>query len=203
MYIPIKHSTKAASLTYSAVLFVLSLSLCWWSDVIIDRFSLFGILAYVALIVAYIVCVISSLVSLKKECTANTLLALMILVVILLITVFFPFREVKAYCDYKLHTEKRMKVVTSIVNNCDDLKTGEKLLQSDCNYLSSDGSVYIFKNDEEGAVVAFWVFRGLLSGSFMTIYSNLGENGIRVCIQSQDINIKRFDDYWYYVEAYD
>lgn len=46
-------------------------------------------------------------------------------------------------------------------------------------YVSSDGEIYVYQNDENGTVIGFWILRGMLSGSVELIYSEGEENLIR------------------------
>ncbi|MBR5093833.1 MAG: hypothetical protein IK095_01935 [Oscillospiraceae bacterium] len=68
--------------------------------------------------------------------------------------------------------------------------------------LSSDGQVFLYENDENGQVVCFWVFRGMLSGSFELIYSSGGEELIRANEKKiYVVRIEKLKENWYYVET--
>ncbi|MBQ3263020.1 MAG: hypothetical protein IJH52_07580 [Oscillospiraceae bacterium] len=65
--------------------------------------------------------------------------------------------------------------------------------------LSSDGEVFVYQNDKNGQVICFWVFRGMMSGSFELIYSSGGEELIRA--NETVVNIEQLKENWYYVET--
>ncbi|MBR3136221.1 MAG: hypothetical protein IKG32_04300 [Clostridia bacterium] len=68
--------------------------------------------------------------------------------------------------------------------------------------VSASGQALVLQNDERGQVVAFWIFRGMLSGSMLLVYSSGGEELIRASQEGPFITrIEQARDTWYYVET--
>ena len=67
-------------------------------------------------------------------------------------------------------------------------------------YLSVDGEVYVYQNDEDGTQIGFWIHRGVLTGSEELMYSSNGEKLIKENETDHPIKrIKKLNKYWYYV----
>lgn len=72
-------------------------------------------------------------------------------------------------------------------------------LPSKYRKLSTNGQVYLYLNNENDIVLAFWISRGILSGSTQVIYTTGGEELIRSNELGQSItSITKLDDAWYY-----
>lgn len=67
--------------------------------------------------------------------------------------------------------------------------------------LSDSGQIRVLKNDNEGTLIVFWIFRGLLSGSRKLMYSTGGEQLIRENESHEIIEIIYIKNRWYYVET--
>ncbi|MBQ7031423.1 MAG: hypothetical protein IJN13_03515 [Bacilli bacterium] len=80
----------------------------------------------------------------------------------------------------------------------DDL--GNVKLPNKYKKVSTSGEVAVYQNDEDGKVVAFWIFRGMQSGSVQLIYSTGGEELIMDNETGHPIvSIDKLKDNWYYV----
>lgn len=79
---------------------------------------------------------------------------------------------------------------------------GNVTLPNKYKKLSTSGQIFIYQNNEEGQVIGFWVFRGMLSGSIKVIYSTGGEDLIKNNEKGHPIiKIEKLKDNWYYVET--
>ena len=109
---------------------------------------------------------------------------------------FIPEELVEAQLDL------RMQVVEMVQNGelaVDEL--GNAQLPAKYNMTSSDGSVFVYQNDEE-QVVSFWVFRGMLSGSIELIYSSGDESLIYQNVSAHPIeNVTKLKEHWYLVDT--
>ena len=118
-----------------------------------------------------------------------------------LLVLFFPFREVKVRLELNLYEEERLEIIKMIEDNklkVDDL--GNVKLPNKYKKVSTSGEVAVYQNDEDGKLIGFWVFRGMLSGSVQLVYSTGGEEIIRSSdIEHPIVSIDKLKDNWYYV----
>lgn len=78
---------------------------------------------------------------------------------------------------------------------------GNAKLPKGYGYLSSDGEIFVYQNDNE-QVISFWVYRGMLSGSIELIYSSVDESLIYANESGHPItNVKKLKDHWYLVDT--
>ena len=104
-------------------------------------------------------------------------IGLAVLVLLVVMILFFPFRYAKVNVELTLFDRDRTKIVEMIKNG--DLQkkySGNIDLPSGYRRLSSDGEVHVYRNDEEGQVIGFWVFREMLSSYTHLMYSSGGED---------------------------
>lgn len=96
-----------------------------------------------------------------------------------------------------------MQIIEKVKNNEIEIdEYGNAELPKKLKKLSSDGEITIYKNDKEGQVICFWIFRGMLSGSHQLIYSTNGEKLIKENETGHPIiSVKNLKDNWYYVKT--
>ena len=172
----------------------------WFSDSIFDIFIFLALGGYLILFITYIVLVVLGIIKLTKGDHIQTAFGLLLLFAMFFVAINFPFREAKVQFEYKFFTPKRIEVINKIETG--EIPSDRALtdLPIGYRYLSSDGTVYVYENDEEGIQVGFWVLRGMLSGSMEVVYSSGGEDMIWKNETGHPIrSIEKLGANWYYV----
>ena len=83
-----------------------------------------------------------------------------------------------------------------------DMGFEKKKLPFAYGFTSSNGKIHIYQNNEEGTVITFWVFCGMLSGTEELIYADGGEAQIKEELKSFYVeSIEKLKDNWYYVKT--
>lgn len=175
----------------------------WYADTLENRYFVLVLIPLAFAVYALIASVVFSVIEIA---TNKTILKAYIPLAISLITValiiFFPFRMAKVKTELYLLEKDRMQVVEMVQNGelaVDEL--GNAQLPAKYNMTSSDGSVFVYQNDEE-QVVSFWVFRGMLSGSIELIYSSGDESLIYQKVSAHPIeNVTKLKEHWYLVDT--
>ena len=128
---------------------------------------------------------------------------IIILIFTTILVLFFPFREVKTKIELKLFNNQRIAIIEKVKNNeYNNYDYNGNIKLPEYRYVSGDGEIYVFQNDDKGMVIGFWIFRGILSGSTMLIYSTGGEELIKANESGHPIiDIKHLNNNWYYVET--
>ena len=128
-----------------------------------------------------------------------------LLVAILWVYFFVPFSFTKVKLEHARFASAREEVVAAIQNNAytDDGYNNIKLLPGQ-RHLSSDGEVHVYQNDEQGCVVGFWVFRGLMMNSSTTvIYTSYAEPPTAATLHRAEVYwVKELGENWYFVCVY-
>lgn len=194
---------KNDALMFSIVAFGISFGAFWFSDVLIDRFFVFGFIpmavAVLSLLVSFIVSIITVF---RKPSVYKSYLAVAVSVFSVLVLLYFPFRDAKVHLELELYDKARSQVV-EMVKSGDIISEdwGNAALPARFRHLSSDGNIFIYQNDEE-QVISIWVFRGLLSGSVQLIYSSQDESLIYKNETPHEIeSIDKLKEHWYLVET--
>ncbi len=107
----------------------------------------------------------------------------------------------KTKYDLKFHEKEMLEIIEKVKNDefsHDEL--GNVDLPDNYKSLSNTGQVFVTKNDEEGQVIIFWIFRGMLSGSVELIYSTGGEKLIKDN-ETGIVSIEKLKENWYYVQT--
>lgn len=175
----------------------------WYADLLFERYFIFGIipilfsvLSLLASLVISIICAFRN----KKIYTYYVALGFSIITFVLIFV--FPFRNVRVQFEMKIYENDRLEIVEMIKNekiHIDEFRNAK--LPKKYDMISSDGSVYVYKNDIE-QVISFWVFRGLLSGSIQVIYSSEDETLIFENENGHPVaDIHKLKVHWYLVET--
>ena len=108
----------------------------------------------------------------------------------------------KVNFELTLLEKDRLEIVEMIKDG--EIKTdhlGNAKLPKGYGYLSSDGEIFVYQNDNE-QVISFWVYRGMLSGSIELIYSSVDESLIYANESGHPIaNVEKLKDHWYLVDT--
>lgn len=192
---------KYILLITSVIVMILSFLNSWFSDQMLDSLFIFALIPSLVLFVGWIICLVLSAIKIIKNKNVFNIISLIVTVLTVLLILFFPFRESKVRLELKLYEEERLEIIKMIEDNklkVDDL--GNVKLPNKYKKVSTSGEVAIYQNDEDGKVVAFWIFRGMLSGSVQLVYSTGGEEIIRSSeIEHPIVSIDKLKDNWYYV----
>ena len=175
----------------------------WYADVLFNRFFVLGVIPILIALVLLLACAVFSVICvIRGRERRQSVLSLMICVLTVIMIVVFPFRMAKVKMELTLFEKDRLQVIEQIV---DGQLTPDKYrnLQLPRKYrrLSSDGTVHVYRNDEE-QVICFWVFRGMLSGSIQLMYSSLDESLIWDQETAHPIeSIEQLKEHWYLVNT--
>ena len=193
---------KYSNFILSILILIFSFIKCWYSDYLLNLLFVFYIILDLILLIGYFMCLITNVRNLKQKISVVNILTTIILVIIAILVLFFPFRDVKIKYELNLYEEDRLEVINMIKNkelNSDEI--GNVDLPNKYKMLSTSGQVFVYQNSSKEQVIGFWVFRGILSGSELLIYSSEGEDLIRNNINAYSItNIEMLKDNWYYVK---
>lgn len=185
-------------------LIVLQIILCiicflnnWFKDNILYSSSILtSIILNIVLAVLFLTCYYISFKGfknfnpLKKICTLS-------LCIITIFLSFYNFRLVKTKLELKLYHDERDIIVEKIKNNEFSYYYKNNIKLPLYNYVSSDGEVYVYKNDTNGQVFCFWIYRGIMSSSVQLIYAS------KKSLIYDNVNsiseIIKLENHWYYV----
>ena len=194
---------KYSNLILSILILIFSFIKCWYADYLLNLLFVFYIILDLILLISYFICLITNIQSLKQKINVINISTTIILVIIAILVLFFPFRDTKIKHELNLYEKDRLEVIDMIKNN--ELKSdeiGNVTLPNKYKKLSTSGQVFIYQNSDKEQVIGFWVFRGILSGSIEVIYSTGGEELIKSYLKDYTItDIEKLKDNWYYVET--
>ena len=176
----------------------------WFHDEIYDSILIF-LFPFIAILFLVLptISLCQSFERLPKDRSWINISAAIISIFSIIMFFIIPFRDLKTKADIKFYERDMLKIVEHVKNNdWEDDGIGNITLPKDFKHLSNSGQVTVLKNDEEGQVIIFWIYRGMLSGSTELIYSSGGEKMIKDNETGHPItSIERVKDNWYYVET--
>ena len=195
---------KYGLLILSILLSVMCFLLAWFYDDLASTalvFSAFWIIlillgCFVALLIACVVAII-------KDRAYIQFISIGVLGLLVILLLKFPFRDTRVKYELDHYEADRLKIVDMIADGqlMPD-RLGNVDLPLGFRRVSASGQVYVLQNDEQGQVVLFWVFRGMLSGSLCLVYSSGGEEMIRASKEGPYITrLEQMKDTWYYMET--
>ncbi len=182
--------------------FSLSFVLNWFMDYIVGRFFIASALIFLIMFILFDLIAIHLILLVRRGIRIRVVLGIFIMVSSFSIFWFFPFRDMRVKAEYSLFTQKREEVIEKIVTG--ELVNDNKLMQLpfEYNYLSNDGYIYVDQNDDLGTQISFWVFRGMMSSSYMVIYASGGEDMV---LQNETghpiVSLEQLGENWFYVET--
>ena len=194
---------KYKILIMSILTLLISFARSWYSDFLYDKLFIFYSIPNLLLFVLFNFCFITSIIKIVKERELINVISIIILLFSIVLFVWFPFREAKVKHDVNAYEKQRLEIIELIKN--ETLKAdeyGNVNLPKKYKMYSTSGEVYLYQNNEEGQVISFWIFRGMMSGSIELIYSTGGEELIRMNERSHPITkIEQIKDKWYLIET--
>lgn len=192
---------KYKYLMVSIIILIISFVCCYYSVQLLDKFFILLLLVYLLLFISYIKCLFDCLVKIHNEKNIINITTICILFINAVMILFFPFKEFKTYLELNLYEEDRNNVIELVKNNTlvvDDY--GNAKLSKKQKKLSISGEIKIYKNDDEGQVIGFWIFRGMLSCSRQLIYTSLDYELIEENLDKHAIiDVKKLKENWYYI----
>lgn len=192
---------KYILLIVSVIVLMLSFLNSWFSDMLFDSLFIFALIPNLILFIGWVVCLVISIIKLKKDKRLLNIVPMIVTILTALLVLFFPFREAKVRFELNLYEDERLEIIKMIEDNkleVDDL--GNVELPEKYKKVSTGGEVAVYQNAKDGKVIAFWVFRGMQSGSVQLIYSAGGEKLIKDNETGHPIvSIDKLKDNWYYV----
>lgn len=174
----------------------------WFFDELFDTFFIFVFLGFLILTTVYLVFLIYIIIYTLKNKKKSNYILVIILIVLFLINLFFPFRSVKYYVDYKFKLNDRMDVINYIKNNDVEI-SDNNLVKLPFKYrnLSSCGREVVVYKDGNNLTILFFLLRGFVpTGGNAFVYSDSkeAENAIKKNINYIS-SIKKIDNHWYYI----
>lgn len=198
---------KYICLTLSVLAFVATFFMIWFFSELLDRYFIFVLIPFGFTIVFWLISVIINIFGIVKcddrdRKTFIHYIALAISVLTVIIVFVFPFSEAKFHLEYKLYAKERQKVVEMVKDDSiSSVDLGIVELPKEFDHITSEGSIYVFQNDEE-QVIGFWIFRGMLSGSKILVYSSQDDSLIYENETGHPItNVEKMEEHWYLVET--
>lgn len=190
-------------LIVSIILFILNFLLGWYRDVLLDNLFVFQLIPEAFVFLLNIVVILVASIMRKNNKTKLTLIAIIIIIISLILRFIFPFRNVKTIFELYVYEDERLEIIEKVKNNEIEIdEDGNADLPKKLKKLSSDREITVYQNDEDGQVICFWIFRGMLSGSHQLMYSSGGEKLIKENETGHPIiNIKKLKENWYYVDT--
>ena len=180
----------------SIVISCLILLYGWFGDYLSDRIFPIDLLIFFGIFIVFFVCLIWAL-------RRKSWRSLAVLIAGAIVFIFFPFREARVRTEFILYAKARDRVVEMVKEGeVSSDSYGSAKLPSIYSFTSSNGKIHIYQNNEEGTVITFWVFCGMLSGTEELIYADGGEAQIKEELKSFYVeSIEKLKDNWYYVKT--
>ena len=186
----------------SIIIFLLSFLYFWYISEIFNTLFIFSLGVFIILAIAYISCFICTIIYLVKNHKSILDFIIPILMIFnLLVILKFPFSACKRDLELRIYEKKRNEVIQLVQNN--KLKTdsrGNARLPKKYKNISVSGEIVIYQNDENGVVIGFWNYRGMLSSYSIIVYSSKDEELIKEKIKDI-IEIKTLKEHWYFIAA--
>lgn len=183
--------------------FVIGFISFFYTDVLFNRFFVLGLIVPLAAVLGILGnLVLAGIGFVKKRSVLQNGLSVMISLVAIYVLLMFPFRSTRISLELELFDRARTEVVDMVEK---DLIAPDGLGNADLphryGHVSSDGTIYIYRNDEK-QLIGFWVFRGMMSGSVELLYSSEDEALIYENFPAYSIrSIENLKDHWYLVET--
>ena len=182
---------------YALIIFILSFVFNWFYSQYFYVFVMFYFFIFLPFVIFWIF-LLGLAIKIKNKAS------IIILVLNLIILLFFPFNRVKLYLEFNWLKADRTEIIKKIQNK--NLKTydsvGNVELPSKYKYISASGEVKKYKDDSEGTIIGFWIYRGLMisNRSEILLYSTMDEKYIRDSdLISNIVKIEILEKNWYYI----
>ncbi len=169
--------------------------LCFLSNWYKDNISL--IFYIIIRLILIILCMYFFYKLYKKSFTLKNKIITSFIFIITLFLFFYDFRLTKTKIELNIFKNQRNIIIQKIKNNEFKYYYKNNIKLSKYKYTSNDGEIYVYKNDTEGQVISFWIYRGLMSDSIQLIYTtdkDLLEKNIKNINKSIKLNKN-----WFYI----
>lgn len=187
------------TIIYQIIICIFCFLTNWYGDTIAEYFTPFPVIFLRLFLIIVFVKLSYSIIRYFKF-TKNKFKIINVFFIVMTIFVnFYSFRLMKTKLELWLFEDERNEIIEKVKNNELKYYYGGNIKLPNYKYVSSDGEIYVYQNDDEH-VIGFWIFRGLLSGSIQLIYSSSDEKLIYEN-KSSIIKIIKLKDHWYYVET--
>ena len=180
--------------------FIITFLLKWFQDQIIDYLFLVSLFADVFILFSLVVLFIILNKKMSKNKSMYEYFIILIYILNILVILFFPFRKIKTNLEFDLYMNDRLEII-NLVKQQKSIYNDNNIfvLPNEYKKVSTSGEIIIYKNNTEDTMIGFWIFRGMMSGSVLLMYSSGGEDLIMdSSIDIQQIN--QLDENWFYVE---
>lgn len=193
---------KYYTIILSVLFFVVAYINNWYADQLLDSLFVLYIIPIAILMIAFNYLLLISLIRIFRDKQYMNIASVVILIISVILCVYFPFREAKVRIELNMYEEERLEIIDLIKK--DELiakdENGNIELPRKYKKYSTSGEITIYQNNNDGQVIAFWVFRGMQSGSVQLIYSTGGKELIKNNEKGHHItNIEKLKDNWYLV----
>ena len=193
-----KYLILILSICWSITAFIIS----WYKVELLDTFFIFSLIPYFVLMMCVIALFTLTIMGIVKDKSYINIISLIILIAAGILIIIFPFEDVKFRYELRKYEKPRLEIVNMV--KTDKLKSkdenGNVVLPKKYKRYSISGEIVVYQNDKEGQIIAFWVFRGIQSGSTQLMYSTGGEELIKVNETGHPITkIEKLKDKWYLV----
>ena len=119
------------------------------------------------------------------------------IVVLSIVLLFLPLTDWKVKVDHSLLTSQRMKFIDEIQTHNPPLSGAVKLPHW---WLSEDGEAYVFNAEPEQLLVGFWVRRGMLSPSWVVVYTAQDTPPTAEDLHCGELEVfSKLSPHWYYL----
>lgn len=184
--------------SFTAIVLIL---IRWFSNEIVDAFFIFAVFMFIDLFILFTVLFIFVLIAVVKYKRKNDVIALIILIAVCIIYLFFPFDKVKFNLEFQLKLNRRYEVVNYVKKH--DVTVSDTgtwpLSLKDRDLSSGGGDIIVDKNKKGNVIVGFFIFRGFIDGgSDILVYCDGNIDDIKKSI-SYIYSITKIKDTWYYV----
>lgn len=199
----IKDNVGTTMLSLAIIIFILTFFMGWNSDKIYDRIFFVPIFLDGFIILLNLIFILFAIISRRISKSKLTLIGIIIIIISIICRFVFPFRNVRTALELYIYEDERLYIIEKVKDNKIEIdENGNANLPKKLKKVSSDGKITVYQNNDDGQVICFWIFRGLLSGSNQLMYSTGGEKLIRENETGHPIiQIKKLKDNWYYVET--
>lgn len=199
----VKDNVGTTMLTLAIIIFILTFFMGWNSDKIYDRIFFVPIFLDGFIILLNLIFILFAIISRRISKSKLTLIGIIIIIISIICRFVFPFRNVRTALELYIYEDERLYIIEKVKDNKIEIDAnGNANLPKKLKKVSSDGKITVYQNNDDGQVICFWIFRGLLSGSNQLMYSTGGEKLIRENETGHPIiQIKKLKDNWYYVET--
>lgn len=192
---------KYFTLILSFIILILSFVNGWFLDQIVDRSIFWGFVPSVLLGVLFIICFIDAIKDLKEFGSRFAAIALVILFININMLIFIPFREIRVEVDFKIFKDERTYLVDKISDwtilpdedgniNINEMYSG----------ISSNRTLRVYEHSDDDIVIGFYVSEKMPFKTALLIYTQSSEEKIKEVFKAKELDIRKIDNNWYFIQ---